>query len=85
MARWVLWASIVITAVVTMGAQPDLRSMLVLTLAALATALIASTLAVPTPSGRVMSLRDRRETPVAPRQCDPDAPGRARPRAPSSL
>lgn len=85
MARWVLWAGILITAVITMGAQPDLRSMVALTLAALAVVLVASTLAVPAPSGRIIAVSDRREAPIAPRHCDPDAAGRARPRAPNQV
>ena len=85
MVRWVLWASIAITAMITMGAQPDLRSMLTLTLAALTAILLAATLAVPASSGRIIAVRDRREAPIAPRHCDPDAAGRPRPRAPSTV
>ncbi len=85
MGRWALWAGIVITMLVTAGAQPDLRSVLTLTLAALAVTLIAAMVALPAPRGRVISIRVRREAPVAPRHCDPDAAGRPRPRAPSAF
>jgi len=81
-----LWASTVITAVVTAGAEPDLRSVLALTLAALAVALLATTLHVPAPSELLASvLGALRETPAAPRHCDPDAAGRPRPRAPTAV
>jgi hypothetical protein len=85
MARWTLWLSLVITLVIAAGAQPDLRSMLALSIAALAVALVGAMLVMPAPSGRVIAVGVRRETPIAPRHCDPDAAGRPRPRAPSAV
>jgi hypothetical protein len=76
----------VIAAVITAGAEPDLRSVLALTLAALVVALVAATLSLPAPNRRLASaLAALRDTPAAPRHCDPDAAGRPRPRAPCAL
>jgi len=76
----------VISALVIVGAQPDLRSVLALTVAAIAVAFAATAaLAAPAPSGRSAVIGARRETPIVPRHCDPDAPGRPRPRAPSAI
>ncbi|HZM82582.1 MAG TPA: DUF6412 domain-containing protein [Candidatus Limnocylindrales bacterium] len=81
-----LWASTVIAAVVTAGAEPDLRSVLALTFAALAVALLSTALSVPAPSERLAAaLGVLRDTPAAPRHCDPDAAGRPRPRAPTTV
>jgi Family of unknown function (DUF6412) len=74
-----------IAAVIIAGAQPDLRSMLALTIATIAVALAATALAGPEPSVRAASISACHETRIAPRHCDPDAAGRPRPRAPTAV
>jgi len=82
-----LWASTLITAVIAAGAEPGLRSVLALTIAALVVALLATSLGIPVPGERLASATAAalRETPAAPRLRDPDAAGRPKPRAPTTV
>lgn len=86
MARaWWLAVGPLVAVVLLAGAEPDLRSVLALTLAAVAVALMATepSRTLGTATARVAVAR--LQTTVAPRHCDPDAAGRPRPRAPANL